>query len=133
MNLDKGRACFLPTSSRFGPELEERASDALILLENFISTRFGNLACVKPETHLQDYLCSMYGLESLSFMSPGSLADWPIEEQRPLFSILKGEEAGIGVRLDESFSYDSEKSVSGILFPTEGTFLQLSVVSPGAL
>ena len=105
-----------------GPELEEKASRSTDLLENYSLNALGNLALRKARIHLQDSVGSMYGLGSLSFMSPGSLADWPIEEQRPLFSILKGEEAGIGVRLTESFLMIPRKSVSGILFPTEDTF-----------
>lgn len=55
-------------------------------------------------------------------MSPGSLADWPIEEERPLFSILKGVEVSIGVKLTENLLMIPRKSVSGIYFPTEVTF-----------
>ena len=55
-------------------------------------------------------------------MSPGTLEDWPIEEQSPLFSILKGVEEYIGVGLSESFLMIPKKSVSGIYFPTETTF-----------
>ncbi len=112
-----------------GPGVEEKASRCTDLLDNYYLNALGNLALRKARIHLQEYLGSMYGLESLSFMSPGSLADWPIEEQRPLFSILKGEEAGIGVRLTESFLMIPRKSVSGILFPTEGTFFNCQLCS----
>jgi hypothetical protein len=56
-------------------------------------------------------------------MSPGSLMDWPLEEQKPLFSLLKGAEKLIGVRLTENLLMIPRKSVSGIFFPTEVTFL----------
>jgi len=120
-NLDKVGRVFAYVVT-IGPELEEKASRSTDLLENYSLNALGNLALRKARIHLQDSVGSMYGLGSLSFMSPGSLADWPIEEQRPLFSILKGEEAGIGVRLTESFLMIPRKSVSGILFPTEDTF-----------
>jgi hypothetical protein len=55
-------------------------------------------------------------------MSPGSLEDWPIEEQSPLFSILNGVEEYTGVGLAENFLMIPRKSVSGIYFPTETEF-----------
>ncbi len=55
-------------------------------------------------------------------MSPGSLNDWGIEEQSPLFSILGDVETAIGVRLNESFVMVPNKSLSGIYFPTEIQF-----------
>jgi predicted transcriptional regulator len=55
-------------------------------------------------------------------MSPGSLKDWPIEEQRALFAILGDVEGSIGVRLSESLVMIPSKSLSGIYFPTEVPF-----------
>ena len=55
-------------------------------------------------------------------MSPGSLADWPIEEQRPLFNILGDVDAAIGVKLSESLLMIPNKSLSGMYFPTEVRF-----------
>jgi hypothetical protein len=55
-------------------------------------------------------------------MSPGSLKDWAIKNQRPLFSILGDVEASIGVRLNESLLMTPGKSLSGIYFPTEIPF-----------
>jgi predicted transcriptional regulator len=55
-------------------------------------------------------------------MSPGSLADWPIQAQRPLFALFDGAEARIEVRLKDSLLMVPSKSVSGIRFPTEQTF-----------
>jgi hypothetical protein len=50
------------------------------------------------------------------------LEDWPIEEQRPLFSILGDVEGSIGVRLNQSLLMIPGKSLSGIYFPTEIPF-----------
>jgi hypothetical protein len=55
-------------------------------------------------------------------MSPGSLEDWPIEQQRPLFSLLGNVEASIGVKLNKSLLMIPRKSVSGVYFPNEVTF-----------
>ena len=58
----------------------------------------------------------------MSAMNPGSLEDWPISEQRQLFSILGDVESLIGVRLTDSFLMLPIKSVSGVYFPKEITF-----------
>ena len=55
-------------------------------------------------------------------MNPGSLSDWPLTEQRPLFSLMGDTDAAIGVRLMPSLLMAPTKSVSGIVFPTESTF-----------
>jgi len=55
-------------------------------------------------------------------MSPGSLKDWAIEEQRSLFSILGDVESSIGVGLNETLVMIPNKSLSGIYFPTEIPF-----------
>jgi hypothetical protein len=55
-------------------------------------------------------------------MSPGSLPNWPITEQKPLFSLIGKTEELVGVRLTDSMLMLPRKSISGIVFPTEVTF-----------
>ena len=43
------------------------------------------------------HLEHLYDLSKVSMMNPGSLADWPLAQQRPLFSILGDTESTIGV------------------------------------
>lgn len=57
-----------------------------------------------------------------SSMNPGSLPDWPLREQGPLFRLLGDVTSAIGVTLSDSFVMLPTKSVSGILFPTEHDF-----------
>ena len=63
-----------------------------------------------------------YALGRTSTMSPGSLPDWPIQAQRPLFALLGRAEELLGVRLTDGLLMVPSKSVSGIRFPTEQTF-----------
>jgi hypothetical protein len=70
------------------------------------------------EGHLMDHLRP----GKLSRMSPGSLVDWPIQEQLPLFEILGNTRDTIGVHLTDSLLMIPTKSVSGIRFPTEESF-----------
>jgi len=105
-----------------GAGLEEKARGVNDLLEKYYLDAIGNIALIQARKWLDDSLRSRFALAGLSFMSPGSLMDWPIEEQRPLFSLLDGAADGVGVTLTESCLMVPIKSVSGIYFPTETTF-----------
>jgi hypothetical protein len=59
----------------------------------------------------------------MAAMNPGSLADWPIHEQRPLFRLIGDTESAIGVRLQPSLLMWPTKSVSSIFFPTSSDFV----------
>ena len=72
--------------------------------------------------HCDSYIADTFHPSKTARMSPGSLADWPLPEQRPLFHLLGDPEAAIGVRLTDSFLMVPNKSVSGIRFPTEESF-----------
>jgi len=55
-------------------------------------------------------------------MNPGSLPDWPMDQQRPLFDLLGDPTATVGVELTDSFLMVPNKSISGLRFPTEVGF-----------
>lgn len=120
-NLDDvGRA--FPYVLTIGPDVEARADQCEDLLEKYYLDVIGNIALEQGRRHLQQHLQSRFGLQGISYMSPGSLEDWPLEEQKPLFSLLGDVNARLGVRLTESYLMIPRKSVSGIYFPTEVTF-----------
>jgi len=105
-----------------GPGLESKADASQDLLEKYYLDTIGNIALSKTRKYLEDELRAGFAIEGLSFMSPGSLKDWPIEEQTSLFSLLEGVENTVGVKLNESLLMIPRKSVSGIYFPTKVTF-----------
>jgi hypothetical protein len=105
-----------------GGGVEEKIRTCKDILEKYNLDGIGNTSLIRARKHLEDHLRTRFALKGLSFMSPGSLKDWPIEEQRPLFSILGDVESVIGVRLNENLLMIPTKSVSGIYFPTETTF-----------
>ena len=105
-----------------GDKLETEARSCKDLLKQYYLDTIGNIALVTARRYLEDRFRSRYALDGMSSMSPGSLKDWPIEEQRPLFSILGDVEASIGVRLNQSLLMIPSKSLSGIYFPTEIAF-----------
>lgn len=55
----------------------------------------------------------------MASMGPGSLRDWPIQEQAPLFRLMGEGVAFTGVELTPTMLMIPNKSVSGILFPSE--------------
>lgn len=54
--------------------------------------------------------------EPTAAMNPGSLPEWPIEQQEPLFQLLGEGPARLGVELTATFLMLPNKSVSGIRF-----------------
>jgi hypothetical protein len=74
--------------------------------------------------YLLEFLEHRYQLKKTASMNPGSgdVNVWPIEQQRELFALLGDVRAQIGVELTDSFLMIPNKTVSGILFPTERDF-----------
>lgn len=120
-NLENVERVF-PYVVTIGDKLEAEARSYKDLLKQYYLDTIGNVALVKARRYLEDQFRCRYALDGMSSMSPGSLKDWPIEEQGLLFSILGDVEASIGVRLNQSLLMIPSKSLSGIYFPTEIPF-----------
>jgi hypothetical protein len=120
-NLDQIERVFpfvITIGNRFGENLES-CND---LLEKFYLDTIGNVALNQVRKALNDHIKEKYALTKTAFMAPGSLPNWPIEQQKPLFELLGDVEESIGVKLTESLLMLPAKSVSGIYFPTETSF-----------
>lgn len=120
-NLDKVERVF-PYVVTIGHSLEEGARARGDFLESYILDVIGNVAVAKARDHLEEALRKRFGLEGIATMSPGQIEDWPIKDQRPLFSLLGDVESSIGVRLQESLFMTPAKSISGLYFPTKIPF-----------
>jgi len=105
-----------------GAGLEEKAGACADALDKYYLDEIGNLAVVVAREYLKEHLQSRFRVEGLSCLGPGQLADWPLEAQRPLFSLLGDVQRTVGVSLTESLLMRPAKSLSGIYFPTETTF-----------
>ena len=66
-----------------------------------------------------DAIRQKYNTEAKYTVNPGSLPQWPISNQKPLFALLGDVEGEIGVTLTPSMLMVPKKSVSGILFEAE--------------
>jgi len=105
-----------------GSRLEEYARACKDFLKQYYLDTIGNIALITVRKYLEDHLRSKYALGCISYMSPGSLKDWDLKAQRPLFSILGDVKGSIGVYLTETLLMIPAKSLSGIFFPTEIPF-----------
>jgi hypothetical protein len=105
-----------------GEAFDRTVDQTADLLEKYLLDEIGNLGLREAHRQFEDHLRSSFALEKISCMTPGSLEDWPIEEQKNLFSLLSGVESRLGVRLTDSLLMIPRKSVSGIYFPAEVSF-----------
>jgi len=121
VNLDKVFRTF-PFVATCGLELEAWSKSVDGIVEQFWAEEIKVLAVRGTIRYLHEYLTDRYQPGQLSRMNPGSLPDWPLSEQRPLFNLLGNGPATIGVQLKDSFLMTPVKSVSGIWFPTEDKY-----------
>ncbi len=120
-NLEEVERVF-PYVITIGNKLKEKASESNDLIKEYYFDVIGNIALSATRKFLEKQLQSRYGVDGMSFMSPGSLTDWPIEEQKPLFSLFGEEATPVGVKLTQHLLMLPAKSISGIYFPTEVSF-----------
>jgi hypothetical protein len=105
-----------------GTELDEWGRSLNDLLEQFWVEKIQEMALGQASKHLNDHIIQRHQPGRTATMNPGSLADWPLREQRNLFALLDNRSDEIGVRLSDSLLMTPTKSVSGIMFPTEYDF-----------
>jgi hypothetical protein len=120
-NLEKVKRVF-PYIMTIGKELEDKATSFSDLVRRYSLETIGNIALDSIGMYFEGFLKRRYRLEKMSEMNPGSLEDWPISQQKQLFSIFGNVNDLIGVELTNSFLMIPRKSVSGIYFPTEISF-----------
>jgi hypothetical protein len=126
VNLDQVERVF-PYVITCGRELDGIEVPSTDFIKGYYLDQIKETALVLARRYVEDYLKKQYALGQLSRMAPGAGAeiDWPLTQQKELFSIFGGGdkvEELIGVRLTDTFLMVPIKSVSGIFFPTEIRF-----------
>ncbi len=121
VNLEGVQRVF-PYLATCGTELEDWANGIGDLLQRYWGETINEMALRAAMRVLNDHVEERYRPGKTSSMSPGSLEDWPIQQQRPLFAILGDPKQAIGVELSDSLLMIPTKSVSGIRFATETSF-----------
>jgi hypothetical protein len=121
VNLEQAHRVF-PYVVTCGMELQEWADSIDDVLRRYWAETINEMALRVAIQVLDKHLAERYRPGRTSAMSPGSLGEWPIQAQRPLFALLGDPKEAIGVRLTDSLLMIPTKSVSGIRFPTEESF-----------
>lgn len=121
INLDPVHRAFAHVCT-CGAELDAWAVAFTDPLERYWADAICQAALSLARHALRDELQQRFGIPQLSSMAPGSLPDWPIEQQVLLFQLIGDVQATIGVRLTPSMMMAPAKSTSGISFATATTF-----------
>lgn len=126
-NLEGSGPAF-PFAATCGTELEAWAVGRTGTLHSFWadSIMLVALGCAMGflDRHLK---ARLGGGARLSTVNPGSLEDWPLSGQAPLFSVLGSCAPAIGVSLTDRMVLRPLKSVSGIQFLSEKGFVNCSL------
>jgi hypothetical protein len=121
VNLKNTHRVF-PYLATCGSELQSWAASFDDMLLNYWAEIVKEAALFNAIRVLNEDLEARYRPGHTASMSPGSLQDWPIQQQVPLFHLFAGYTAQIGVQLTDSLLMVPTKTVSGIRFPTEANF-----------
>jgi len=116
VNLDKVHRAFAYVAT-CGAEAEAWSLTLPDMLEEFYADEIKKALVHTAMAYVHEEVKKRFAPDGkLSFMSPGSLKAWPIENQKPLFRVMGDTQAAIGVTLTDSCLMLPSKSVSGLLF-----------------
>jgi len=123
----KGQSTVWPYVLTCGRELYDLAAQKDDPLERYwvdcIAETY--LGAIHPIMHAE--VAKLAGVERLYSMNPGSLDDFPLACQRPLFDMLGDVKAGIGAWLTDSYLILPYKSGSGIYFTSDSHYENCSM------
>jgi hypothetical protein len=121
VNLEPVDTVF-PFVATCGRELDRWVTAKAKSVEQRVADVISEMALYSALGALKERLREEYHLPTISRMSPGSLEDWPLQEQRLLFRLFDDPERAVGVRLTKDLMMLPRKSLSGILFASEELF-----------
>lgn len=121
VNLDQAFRVF-PYLATCGQELQAWAEKFDDMLLRFWAESIKEMALGTAMVELNRHIDQSYHPGDTSSMSPGSLADWPIQQQKILFDLFGSYKHQISVSLTDSMLMIPTKSVSGVRFPTTSDF-----------
>lgn len=115
-NLDQTHRVVLYIAT-CGQEIESWSTQISDPVERFwadeIKKHFLSQCALIMRNHIKD---TYFQKTDLSHMSPGSLPEWPLTQQKILFSLMRSAADQIGVTLTESCLMLPSKSISGFYF-----------------
>lgn len=120
-NLEEASVVY-PFVITCGTEIEKWSGQFEDFFISYCADVIKEMVLYSAREKFETFLDETFKLGHSANMYPGSLSDWPISEQKPLFNLLGQVEELIGVQLTDSYLILPMKSVSGIRFPKEGSF-----------
>lgn len=111
-----------PMLATCGPELHDWAAGFADDLERFLAEAVKGAALKAALLACEADRDARFAPGKVSTMTPGSLPDWPLDEQRPLFRLLGDTRAAIGVTLLDTLFMSPNITVSGITFASAHDF-----------
>jgi len=130
VNLEPVHRVF-PYVATCGRELHDWAETIDDMLLRFWADTVNELALRSARDTLDAHLVERYQPGQTATMNPGSLGEWPLQQQRALFKLLGDPHAAIGVQLLSSCLMVPQKSVSGIQFSTQEGFFNCQLCPRG--
>lgn len=107
-----------PYVASCGPELSAWADSLQDELLSFYANTFNQYVAGAMSKRVINAVMEYSGVKKFAAINPGSLPEWPITQQIPLFKLLDNVTYDIGVHLTPSCLMVPIKSTSGILFPS---------------
>ncbi len=120
VNLGEVHRVF-PYMATCGPELGAWAHGLTDVVHQFWGEEIKIAALGCASQALAAALEARFDPGKTAAMNPGSLPDWPLHEQGPMFRLL-AQTGSIGVTLNESYLMSPNKSVTGLRFATESNY-----------
>ncbi len=121
-NLE-GESMVYPYLCTCGLEIASYAESFDDMMDRFIMDAIMELILMEARLAMvADLENSLEKGKSTSSISPGSLVDWPVLEQKKLFRLFQGGDERIGVSLTKSCLMQPVKSVSGIRYVSDHDF-----------
>jgi hypothetical protein len=117
VNLHDAERLF-PFIATCGQELDEWAAGITDPLHRFWADTLRESALRCAFDRFTAHLKATVNPGSTAVMTPGSLEDWPIEEQAVVFRLLGRGPELVGVTLTDSYLMIPTKSIAGVIVPT---------------
>ncbi len=112
-----------PFVATCGEEMAHWADDFTDMLLRYYADELKMEALRGARRQVEYDIVRRFNSGSVAQMQPGSLEDWPIYEQAPLFEILGEVGKSVGVRLNSSMVMIPDKSESGIFFQNDSGYV----------
>ena len=118
-----------PFVATCGTELVEWAENISEMLKQFYADALKLAALRSATRYLEKEIKKRFNTGRISQMCPGSLSDWNLNQQQPLFDLLGDTQTTVGVSLKSSMLMLPDKSESGFYFQNESGFASCQLCS----